>query len=275
MSDAGYPFLMSGVGWRGGAYIDIEDAADDNIDFFLTLDDGRQFYGEAATVANVVRLMQRWVATGERTEQFYTVVEEVIVPRLSWDLLAKVIDDLVARATITTVLYPCEDDGEFEESEASPGIEQPVESGPAIVKGPANLGEDDEVGSAMRAGNDRIVLADSNRTELSGLGWTGFSCNSIDDPDNSEVEFTFHLEDGRQYRGRAVTIANVVEQMKDRVEADEHSEYYYWGLDTVILPRLTWEALRRVIDEVVSEQELGFTFRLCEDDGNGGESTHG
>ncbi len=266
MSSSHYNYDIRGVGWTGGSYHEIRDPEDQDIDFFVDLEDGRQFSGNAVTVANAERVMFEYLKIDWASELYYHQVYAVILPRLTWEGLTEVIDDLVARGTIQDILCLCDPDDDedaFDADEVPAERLEPQSAEAARDRAFLNPGE----GGLPRDDLTQMVAAEislqvGRPRELGGRGWTGVAFGDAENLENGDIDFVLFLDDGRNFHGTAVTPSNVRQQMAQCVETGKHSALYFPIVDTALVPQLTWDALTRVIDDVVARDEMYMFRRL-------------
>jgi len=89
-------------GWRLRVLVGDDGGS---IDFFVLLDDGRQFTGVAATLDELEELMNRWRFTGECLRGTYLWIRGLIVLRdMDLRALAETVGDLIRTGEIEDAL---------------------------------------------------------------------------------------------------------------------------------------------------------------------------
>jgi hypothetical protein len=71
------------------------DEYNDNVDVNVTLNDGRKFLAQIFTIANIIKLMNKYRATGEHNPDYFWIRNMIIATHLTQDVVANTIYDLI------------------------------------------------------------------------------------------------------------------------------------------------------------------------------------
>ncbi|MDR2704776.1 MAG: hypothetical protein LBC02_03255 [Planctomycetaceae bacterium] len=71
------------------------DEYNDNADISVTLNDGRRCWGQIFTIANIIKLMNKYCVTGEHNPDYFWVRNLIITTHLTRDVVTNTIHDLI------------------------------------------------------------------------------------------------------------------------------------------------------------------------------------
>jgi hypothetical protein len=200
------------------------DEYNDNVDVSVTLNDGCRFWVQIFTIANIIKLMNKYRVTGEYNSDYFWACDMVIVTHLTQDIVTDTIYDLIKKR-------------KFEEAFCFIG------------------NESEEVNVIKRL--KMIEINDIKKIDVA----IGLNLDKYDDKvyDNN-VDVVVTINDGRHFFARIFTIANIIKLMNKYRVTGEHNPDYFWVCNLIVVTHLTHDIVTNTIHDLIKQEHFEEAF---------------
>jgi uncharacterized protein YerC len=205
------------------------DEYNDSVDVRVTLNDGRQFWGQFFTIANIVAIMNKYRVTGEYNSDYFWACDMVTVTHLTQDVVTSTIHDLIKK-------------GEFEYAFCFIG----------------NESEDGYVIERLKM----IEINDIKKIDVT----IELNLNQYDNKvyDNN-IDVIATINDERRFSAQIFTIANIIKLMNKYRVTGEHNPDYFWIRNMIIVSYLTRKVVTNTIHDLIKKKCFEEAFRFIGD----------
>jgi uncharacterized protein YerC len=202
------------------------DEYNDSVDVRITLNDGRKFWGQIFTIANIIAIMNKYRVTGEYNSDYFWACDMVIVTHLTQEIVTSVIHDLIEK-------------GKFEYAFCF-------------------IGNESEDGYVI----ERLKMIDINDIRKIDVAME-LNLNQYDNKvyDNN-IDVITTINDERRFSAQIFTIANIIKLTNKYRVTGEHHPDYFWVRNMIIVSHLTREIVTKTIHDLIKKKcfEEAFCF---------------